>query len=68
MKIRVPEEILRKMTRAVDGRRKTEVEIEIKPEWGGLLVRIERTGEMVEWSRKAYEQDLIKIIVKRGKL
>lgn len=64
MKLMIPEDVLKKMTRMVDGRKSTEVELEVRP--GELEIRLVRSGEAVSWSRQAYEASKIKI--KRGKL
>ena len=66
VRIKVPETIVKEMARMADGRRYNDVEIAVDSE--GFAIRIERTGEMIEWSRQAYEAEKNKIEVKRGKL
>lgn len=54
-RIKVPEDVFRQMVKPADGRRQKNW-VEIAVDADGLVVRFERTSEMREWSRKAYDE------------
>lgn len=59
MKIKVPEAVIKQIGKMADGRRLDDVEIAVDKD--SLSVTLERTGEMINWSRAAYEAENNKV-------